>query len=44
VHVTSGSAKYRLLDAKVRVFVAPTVATLNTTPVRTLPPRPPRHY
>ncbi|KAF7982589.1 hypothetical protein HWV62_27603 [Athelia sp. TMB] len=34
VHVVRGTAKYRLLDEKVRVFVAPSVEELNNTPLK----------
>lgn len=34
-HVVNGSAKYRLLDEKVRIFVAPSQADINRSPVRT---------
>jgi len=33
-HVIGGSAKYRLLDEKVRVFVAPPVQDLNDSPLK----------
>lgn len=33
VHVVGGTSKYRLLDEKVRVFVAPSVEELNATSV-----------
>jgi large subunit ribosomal protein L41 len=32
-HVIGGSAKYRLLDEKVRVFIAPPINMLNESPV-----------
>jgi len=33
-HVVRGKAKYRLLDEKVRFFVAPPVEEINASPVR----------
>jgi len=33
-HVVRGKAKYRLIDEKVRVFVAPSIKELNSTPMR----------
>jgi large subunit ribosomal protein L41 len=33
-HVVRGKAKYRLLDEKVRFFVAPPVEEINSSPVR----------
>ena len=33
-HVISGKAKYRLLDEKVRVFVAPPIEDIEQSPVR----------
>jgi len=34
-HVVRGKAKYRLLDEKVRVFVAPSLEEIELSPVRT---------
>ncbi|KAI0266561.1 hypothetical protein BC834DRAFT_875181 [Gloeopeniophorella convolvens] len=33
-HVVQGKAKYRLLDEKVRFFVAPPVEEINSSPLR----------
>lgn len=33
-HVVRGKAKYRLIDEKVRVFVAPAIETIQNTNVR----------
>ncbi|KAF8630523.1 hypothetical protein AX15_002869 [Amanita polypyramis BW_CC] len=33
-HVIGGKAKYRLLDEKVRVFVAPPLEKINSSPLR----------
>ncbi|EKM76678.1 hypothetical protein AGABI1DRAFT_115590 [Agaricus bisporus var. burnettii JB137-S8] len=33
-HVIGGKAKYRLLDEKVRVFVAPPVAEIESSPLK----------
>ena len=33
-HVVRGKAKYRLVDEKVRFFVAPPIEEINNTPVR----------
>ena len=33
-HVVRGTAKYRLIDEKVRIFIAPSIKDINTTPVR----------
>jgi large subunit ribosomal protein L41 len=35
-HVIGGKAKYRLIDEKVRVFVAPPIEEIATSPVRLL--------
>jgi len=41
-HVIGGKAKYRLIDEKVRVFVAPPIQDIIDSPVRLLPrPFPP---
>jgi hypothetical protein len=34
-HVISGKAKYRVIDEKVRYFVAPSIESINNSPVRT---------
>ncbi|EAU89190.1 hypothetical protein CC1G_08597 [Coprinopsis cinerea okayama7 len=33
-HVVGGKAKYRLIDEKVRVFVAPPIETINSSPLK----------
>lgn len=33
-HVVGGKAKYRLLDEKVRVYVAPPIQDIKSSPVR----------
>ncbi|TFL01522.1 hypothetical protein BDV98DRAFT_529233 [Pterulicium gracile] len=33
-HVIRGQAKYRLLDEKVRVFVAPPIESINASPLK----------
>jgi large subunit ribosomal protein L41 len=35
-HVVRGSAKYRLIDEKVRIFIAPSIEEISTTPVSTM--------
>ncbi|KAH9916807.1 uncharacterized protein B0H18DRAFT_1037266 [Fomitopsis serialis] len=35
-HVVGGKAKYRLVDEKVRAFVAPSIETIQNTQVRRL--------
>jgi len=37
-HVIRGASKYRLLDEKVRVFVAPSIQEIQNSEVRPLPP------
>ena len=38
-HVVRGKAKYRLLDEKVRVYVAPPLEEIESSPVRLVPQR-----
>jgi len=33
-HVVRGTAKYRLIDEKVRVFIAPSIEEINNTPLK----------
>ncbi|KIM90516.1 hypothetical protein PILCRDRAFT_812264 [Piloderma croceum F 1598] len=33
-HIVRGKAKYRLIDEKVRIFIAPSIKELNTTPMK----------
>lgn len=33
-HVVRGTAKYRLIDEKVRIFIAPTIEEIKNCPVR----------